>query len=459
MALNNCPLCLEKQRKIDQLTEEVARMKQKLHYQERQAAAGFFGSSTPSAQVPVKANTPPKPEPKPKGARPGHRGWGRKRFPAAADPVIELEAEHTRCPECGGPLQDKGYEERSVLESPPLPPQPRVYRRPKNYCPRCRRAFQPKTPGVLPKALYGNQLIANAVVLHYEHGMPQGRISELFGVAPGPLAEIFHRLARLFAPVPPKLIQEYRQAPAKHADETGWRTHGKNGYVWLFATPNLSLFQFGKNRSAKVPQEVFGIKPSPGVLGVDRYNGYNRLPCKIQYCYAHLLRDVKDLEKEFPGEAEIQSFVAAVAPLLAKAMRLNTKPISDQTFYAQAKKLKSKIQAAMKAPAHHLGIRRIQDIFRDYENRLYHWAADRRVPAHNNLAERDLRPSVIARKVSFGSQSPAGAHTRSVLTTVIQTLKKRGRDPTQGLKYALDQLAKDSKLDPYHLLFRTLDPG
>ncbi|MFH1562568.1 MAG: transposase [Nitrospirota bacterium] len=32
---------------------------------------------------------------------------------------------------------------------------------------------------------------------------------------------------------------------------------------------------------------------------VDRYNGYNKVPCEIQYCYAHLLRNVEDLEKQF----------------------------------------------------------------------------------------------------------------------------------------------------------------
>jgi hypothetical protein len=311
----------------------------------------------------------------------------------------------------------------------------------------------------LPKSLYGNQLIANAAALHYRHGMPQGRISELLGVAPGPLAEIFHRLARLFDSVPPKLIREYRKAPAKHADETGWRTNGKNGYAWLFATQQLSIFLFGKNRSAAVPQELFGPNQSPGVLVVDRYSGYNQVPCSIQYCYAHLLREVQNLEKEFPGESEIKTFVATAAPLLAKAMGLNRKKISDANFYAQAKKLKAKIKAVMNAPARHLGIRKIQDVFRDNSKRLYHWAADRRVPAHNNQAERDLRPSVIARKVSFGSNSAAGANTRSVLTTILHTLKKRGRDPTLALKNTLDQLAHHPEREPYHLLFRTQSPG
>jgi hypothetical protein len=69
------------------------------------------------------------------------------------------------------------------------------------------------------------------------------------------------------------------------------------------------------------------------------------------------------------------------------------------------------------------------------------------------LAERDLRPTVIARKVSFGSQSDAGAHTRGLLMSVLHTLKKRGRDVVAHLKGGLDRLADDIHQDPWPLLF------
>ena len=58
----------------------------------------------------------------------------------------------------------------------------------------------------------------------------------------------------------------------------------------------------------------------PGTLVVDRYNGYNKMPCNIQYCYSHLLREVEDIEKEFPDQNEGLAFVASVAPLLALVM-------------------------------------------------------------------------------------------------------------------------------------------
>jgi transposase len=452
-----CEGCFEKQRKIDVLTEENKQLKAKLKYLERKEQEGYFGSSTPSSNVPFKANTPAENQRKQGGAKKGHPGHGRQGFDESeADHIVALESEvGDRCPQCGGPLEHRGTERRSVIDIPPLQPEKTFYVLPKQYCPRCRRAFQPHPAGVLPKSLFGNQLVATAATMHYLHGVPMGRICEQVAVDLGALIKIFHRVAKLFSSIPIRLIEQYRQAPVKHADETGWPNDGHQGYVWLFATIKISIFLFRETRSSSVPREVFGKDPLPGTLVVDRYHAYNKAPCLLQYCYAHLLRNVEDMEKEFPENQEVRNFVNILAALLASAMNLRSLPIPDAQFYKRAKKVKSQILKAVQGAAQHLAIRRIQEIFHENEQRLYRWADDRQIPADNNLAERDLRPSVIARKVSFGSQSKAGADTRSILMTVLHTLKKQNSDPCSTLKTALDQLAKNPTLDPFALLFPT----
>lgn len=454
--INYCPGCFEKQRKIDELTEEVKRLKGKLNYLQRKEQEGYFGSSTPSSQVPVKTNAPKENQRKRGGAKPGHPGHGRQSFDeSGADRVVRVESEvGDRCPQCGGPLEDKGTESHCVIDIPPLKTERILYLLSKRYCPRCHRAYQPPTPGVLPKNLYGNQLVATTATMHYLNGIPMGRIIEQIDIGLGPLIKIFHRLAKLFADVPDRLIEPYRQSLVKHADETGWRNDGQSGYVWLFATDKISLFLFRKTRSSSVPREVFGTQPLPGTLVVDRYNAYNKAPCALQYCYSHLLREVEDIEKEFSEVEEVKTFGGVMAPLLATAMHLRCLPITDAQFYEQAAEVKAQIIEVVHTSAQHLAIRRIQEIFHDNAGRMYRWAEDRRIPADNNLAERDLRPTVIARKVSFGSQSDAGAQTRGVLMTTLHTLKKQTKtDVASALKTTLDQLAKDPSLDPFKLLF------
>jgi transposase len=132
-------------------------------------------------------------------------------------------------------------------------------------------------------------------------------------VKEGSVIDIFHRL-----PVMPKLIDEYRVAEVRHADDTSWRTDGRSGYAWLFVTETLSVFLFCSTRSASVAREFLGTQPLPGVLVVDRCNGYNRAPCKLQYRYAHLLREVEDLAREASDRREVRAFTATMIPLLAQ---------------------------------------------------------------------------------------------------------------------------------------------
>jgi transposase len=202
MAVNDCPVCLHKQRRIDELEEAIKSLRAKLHYQERQGQEGFFGSSTPSSKLPIKPNTEPK-EKKSRGARPGHTGAGRTSHDhETTDRTVDVHPESETCPECGADLEKKDWAERSVIDTPRQKPEKITFRLGKRYCPHCRRTVTPQAPGVLPKSLYGNQLIADAVEMHYLHGVPMGRISEHLGIGAGSLVKLFQRCSGLFEALP-----------------------------------------------------------------------------------------------------------------------------------------------------------------------------------------------------------------------------------------------------------------
>ncbi len=449
-----CKSCFEKQREIDKLEEEVKRLQAKLRYEEKKTKEGYFGSSTPSSKIPIKANS--KDVDNPGGAKNGHKGYGRKSVAEEqADRIEYLKVEEDKCPDCGSTLEKKETVDRTVIESVPVKVEKVLYKCEKKWCPRCKKTIQ-KKPNVLPKSLYGNQLIAKAATMHYGHGIPIGRVEAILGdnSPPGGLFNIFHRVAVIWESAILKLIEEYRLSSVKHADETGWRTNGHSGYSWIFCSEKISIFKFKDTRSAKIPHEIFGKEELPGVLVVDRYNGYNRIPIKIQYCYAHLLRKVEDLEKQFNDDSEVACFVGTFIPALVEAIHLRTQPISDEEYYRKAGLIKEEILKIVDSPAKHLGIKEIQTIFKENEYRLYHWVGDRKIPADNNRAERELRPTVIARKVSFGSQSEKGAKTRSILMTILQTAQKRLKNQTleDWFKNALDVVVSNPTVDLFSLL-------
>ena len=151
VSLNLCEGCLEKQQKIDRLEEQNQRLRQQLRRQQRKAEEGPFGSSTPSAKIPLKANTPEQERGKPGGARLKHTGHGRRAVDAATADRIEEVCVEASCPDCGGPLEKKGFRDRSVLDSRPMRAERIVYRLEKSYCRRCNRTCKRGPPGFFPR--------------------------------------------------------------------------------------------------------------------------------------------------------------------------------------------------------------------------------------------------------------------------------------------------------------------
>ena len=108
--------------------------------------------------------------------------------------------------------------------------------------------------------------------------------------------------------------------------------------------------------------------------------------------------------------------------------------------------------------AQHPGVRKWQDFFVEKAKRLYGWCESGLIPAENNYAEREIRKIVIARKMSYGSQSREGAKTRETWTSVLQTLKKRDANPRDKLVRALNKLSQNENLDIAKELFGSPKP-
>jgi len=172
-----CKACLEKQQKIDRLEEELRRVKAQLRYQQRTAREGPFGSSTPSSKVPVKANSMEENQKRKGGAKPGHRGHGRR--PLSPPQAQRTLAAHLPacCPDCGTRLQHRGRTRRSVLDAQPLRPEKQLWLLDIKRCPKCRKTFRAKPPGVLPKGLFSNRLLAIVSTEHYLQGRTLGQRS------------------------------------------------------------------------------------------------------------------------------------------------------------------------------------------------------------------------------------------------------------------------------------------
>lgn len=452
--VNNCESCFEKQRIIDRQFEEIQQLKQKLQVNQRKSQAGFFGSSTPSSQLPVKANSLAENQVKKGGGKIGHLGVGRQIFSSEeADERRVAEVPVERCADCECQLNRQSSNERAIYELEREKLNKVYYTIKRKVCPKCRRIVSGKVGNAFGRMSLSNELIAEIAEQHYVLGRTLGQIAERFALPFSTLADSLQRIGKKLEPCLGKLKSDYRTAGVRHADETNWRTDGGNGYSWYFGSATVSLHLFRETRSASVVREVLGVEPLGGILVVDRYGGYNRVPTEIQYCYAHLLREMKDLETEFESDEEVKNYTSLMKLHLTDAMQLRKRNLSKAEYLAQAHAIKLKIEELSHRQARHPAVRRWQDFFVEKEERLFQWCQSSEIPAENNYAEREIRKIVIARKMSYGSQSKEGAKTREIWTSILQTLKKREENPRDKLAEALNKLSHNENLDIAEELF------
>lgn len=460
-----CKECFKKKLLLDDLRIENQKLKKRIKALEAKNQCGeqriakkeIEGALHHSKRMPpfkVKKNATLEDRNKRGGAKPGHKGSGR--VAAKTEGMIELNKLKSACPDCGGQLEKLGSRMRTVVEAKPIKATRTLYRCRRMRCGKCSKIIQVQ-PEALPRALYGNRLLSQATVMHYLHGVSIGRLLEIFGpeVTEGGIIQAFHRLGRYADQALPELLKHLRNSSVRHADETPWRTDGHSGYAWLFSTKDTSILQFTDTRSARIPSKIFGEAPLKGVLVVDRYSAYNKLPVQLQYCFAHFLRDIEKLEYDFPNHEEISNFTSKIIPPVTAAQKLRGLGLSESDYLKKAQEIKKEIIDALKAPYKHLAIQRIQQVFLGKQHRLFHWVKNPEIPAENNSAERELRPTVIARKISFGSQSDAGAKTRGAIMSVLFSARKRlgQRQPVEDwLLDSLNQICQRPNLNFFELL-------
>ena len=83
-----------------------------------------------------------------------------------------------------------------------------------------------------------------------------------------------------------------------NVDETGHKQNRLRMWTWCFRAELYTLFKIDPTRSTDVLIKVLGTE-FDGVLGCDYFSSYRsymtRFDVTIQFCLAHLIRDVKFL--------------------------------------------------------------------------------------------------------------------------------------------------------------------
>jgi transposase len=428
---------------LKQALEELKQTQEQLQAtqeQLRQAQERIAELEKPKGAAPsfVKANTkkPKEAEKKPRKKREAQYNRARPR----TTPNQVEEHRIVLCPDCHMRLGGISLaRRREVIDIAPPPPvvvtEHRIY---KGWCSSCQKWHEAPVDfsgQVLGQGRIGVRLSSVIAYLRTVMRLPVRQVQAVlrdlhgFEVSLGELVELLHRIKEFAQPVLDGLKSEIRSSAAVQADETGWREDGQNGYIWSVCTPTMRYYEYHHSRGGEVVKQLIG-EDFQGVLGSDFYGGYNIHQGLHQRCWVHFLRDVHELKDDFPDDKPLWQWAKEVKTLYEQAVQWVEQGVDPSLSPRKQQQLRQVQQHAFEQqlwdlcqpyvrtskPQHTL-CERVERFLPE----LFVFVAVPGVPAHNNLAERSVRPLVVARKISGGTRSPKGSDTRMGLASLFGT--------------------------------------
>jgi transposase len=398
----------------------------------------------PPSFVKANAKKPKAEEKKPRKKREARYNRARRR----SRPTQFVEHRVVTCPQCHLRLGGLSLARcREVIEVPPPPAvevtHHRIY---KGWCAGCQKWYE--APVDLHEQVVGQgrigvrlaSLIATVrTVMRLPIRQIQAYLLTLHGVtiSSGEIVELLHRLKQQMQPQLDALKMQIRASPAIQADETGWREDGSNGYIWSVATPSIRYYEYHHSRAGEVVKSLIG-EDFGGVLGSDFYAGYNIHQGLHQRCWVHFLRDVHELKEDWPHDESLRTWASCVKTIYEQAVawaeqgpdtalsprQQQQARVAQQHAFEQQLWQLCQPSVRTAAPQHTL-CERVERFLPE----LFVFVAVPGVPAHNNLAERSIRPLVVARKISGGTRSPKGSQTRMGLASLFGTWMAQKLNP------------------------------
>lgn len=383
-------------------------------------------------------------EPKKPGRKKDHPGSYRP-IPDHVDEEIVVPLD--QCPECGGKVEARRPIVQYIEEIPPVRPRIIKLVTQEGACAHCAKTVRSSHPlqVSLAEGAAGVQLgpraLAIAVELNKKHGLTMRKtcalLQQLFELklSPGGLAQALARLAKKLAPSYENLLARLRDGPYVHSDETSWWVGGPGHWLWVFASQSSTIYRVAQGRGRDIVVETLG-EDYQGVLVSDCLSIYDDVNGQQQKCYAHHLKAIAKAMQESPSP-----YLSELKAMLRGAMALKDAGLAAQEFAQRRKSLDQEASRLLETPRRGLEEKVRKRLWKQRDH-LFTFLDVAQVEATNNLAERQLRPAVIARKLSCGNKTEAGAKTWEILTSLAATCAQRGEsfaallNQTARLNYA-----------------------
>lgn len=426
--------------RVAEQDREIARLREQL------------GKTSRNSSKPPSSDPPGAPEPPPgskstrkRGGQKGHPKHSRERLPP--DRVHDCVPQ--ACAHCDHRLEGRDADPawHQVVEIPVVLRMVTEYLLHTLECPRCHEV----TVGTLPEGVsesgFGSRLHGLVALLTGRYRQSKRMVSEFLGevfgipMALGTVPKCEARVAAALEGPYAEAHEAAKNAPWANVDETTWREDKARAYLWVMATALVTVVMVQGSRSKEAAQKLIGEKYA-GVVITDRYCGYHWVdPERRQLCWSHLDRDFQSMVDRGGASKAVGEALLWESERMFRWWWWVKEGKRDRAWFQRKLRAVQKgTQAALergKTCGHTETEGTCGDLLTRFVS-LWTFARVEGVEPTNNLAEREHRPAVQMRKLSFGTDSPKGSRFFERIMTVVMTLRRQKRELLAWLAEALD---------------------
>ena len=345
------------------------------------------------------------------GAPFGHIGVTREK-PKEPDRKVSVHLKH--CPHCKGRVK-RIYGENSfsdhIQEDIIIIKLVTLFRHYKYWCSKCNRIVQGIGEGEISRSYLGPNAVVISNLAHYDIGIPYEKLkrfyADIFGLplTTGALIGMDKKVAEKGIPLYTELEKKIKSSSVSYTDETGWPINGENHWLWHAGNKEVSLYTVDKHRSHNVAERILG-KNYKGTIISDCYSAYNLIDAGAkQKCIAHILRDIDKISTLYPNDPEVIAFSVNLENILKEGLNLKKSYEKGKCILSDLKKgkeeLEKKLASLTRVKITNKKTEALRKRLVRHKNELFTFLILPEVEATNNFAERQLRPSVISRKLSL----------------------------------------------------------
>ena len=368
------------------------------------------------------------------GAQPGHEGTHREDVPDdEVDEIVDIKPEE--CRGCGRRLggSDPTPTPHQVTDVV-VKKRVREYRQHALQCSECGTSTEAKMPDEVPATQFGPTIAAMVTyltgALNVSKRAAETAAEEMFGVemSLGTVSNLEGRLTEGLKGPYMQVRGWLTESERVHIDETTWWVNHNAHWLWALTDREAVAYRIDPSRGGQVARQMLGGQPAGEVVS-DRHTGYNWIETERRYlCWAHLYRNFKGWKLEDGIVGDVGALlVAATRKLFGWLERIRDGTLEESEWRPALDKIRRRMTAYLQAgaklaekPARFTGLLELDEAmwaFVDADG----W------PLTNNEAERAIRPAVLWRDRSFGTQSERGNRFVERMLTTVETLKRQGR--------------------------------